>query len=74
MTDDMLRALAKNGGVVMINYHAAFLSEEFALVGKEERHATPMSAMSWKAAATRRARRWRSRSTTRRWRVASCRR
>ena len=29
MTDDMLRALAKNGGVVMINYNAAFLSEEF---------------------------------------------
>jgi membrane dipeptidase len=29
MTDDMLRAMAKNGGVVMINYHAGFLSEEF---------------------------------------------
>jgi len=29
VTDDMLRALAKNGGVVMINYNAAFLSEEF---------------------------------------------
>ena len=29
MTDDMLRALAKNGGIVMINYNAAFLSEEF---------------------------------------------
>ena len=29
LTDDMLRALAKNGGVVMINYNAAFLSEEF---------------------------------------------
>jgi membrane dipeptidase len=29
MTDDMLRALAKNGGVVMINYHVSFLSEEF---------------------------------------------
>ena len=28
MTDDMLRAVAKNGGVVMINYNAAFLSEE----------------------------------------------
>jgi membrane dipeptidase len=28
MTDDMLRALAKNGGVIMINYNAAFLSEE----------------------------------------------
>ena len=29
MTDDMLRALAKNGGVVMINYAASFLSEEY---------------------------------------------
>jgi membrane dipeptidase len=29
MTDDMLRALAKNGGVMMINYNAGFLSEEF---------------------------------------------
>jgi membrane dipeptidase len=29
MSDDMLKALGKNGGVVMINYHAAFLSEEF---------------------------------------------
>jgi membrane dipeptidase len=29
MTDDMLRALAKNNGVVMINFNAAFLSEEF---------------------------------------------
>ncbi len=29
MTDDMLRALATNGGVVMINYHAPFLSEEY---------------------------------------------
>jgi membrane dipeptidase len=29
MTDDMLRALATNGGVVMINYNAPFLSEEY---------------------------------------------
>jgi len=29
MSDDMLRALATNGGVVMINFNAAFLSEEF---------------------------------------------
>ena len=29
MTDDMLRALAKNGGVVMINYEVSFLSEEY---------------------------------------------
>ncbi len=29
MSDDMLRALAKNGGVVMINYYAAFLSQAF---------------------------------------------
>jgi membrane dipeptidase len=27
MTDDMLRALARNGGVAMINYHVQFLSE-----------------------------------------------
>jgi membrane dipeptidase len=31
MTDDMLRALARNGGVIMINYHAPFLSEEFRI-------------------------------------------
>jgi membrane dipeptidase len=29
MTDDMMRALARNGGVVMVNDHAAFLSEVF---------------------------------------------
>jgi membrane dipeptidase len=29
MTDDMLRRLAAKGGVVMINYHAPFLSEAF---------------------------------------------
>jgi membrane dipeptidase len=28
MTDDMLRAVARNGGVVMINYSVGFLSEE----------------------------------------------
>jgi membrane dipeptidase len=27
----MLRAMAKNGGVVMINYHASFLNEAFRL-------------------------------------------
>ena len=31
ITDDMLRAVAKNGGVVMINYNAAFLSEPYRL-------------------------------------------
>jgi membrane dipeptidase len=29
MTDDMMRALAKNGGVIQINYHIGFLSQEF---------------------------------------------
>ncbi len=28
MTDDMMRALAKNGGVIHINYHYTFLSQE----------------------------------------------
>jgi membrane dipeptidase len=31
MSDEMLRALAKNGGVIMINYNSAFLSEEFRI-------------------------------------------
>ena len=35
MTDDMLRALAKNGGVVMINYEVSFLSEENRLAGEK---------------------------------------
>ena len=29
MTDDMMRALAKNDGVIQINYHVGFLSQEF---------------------------------------------
>jgi membrane dipeptidase len=29
MTDDMLRAVTKNNGVVMINYHSGFLSEAY---------------------------------------------
>jgi len=29
MSDDMLRALARNGGVIMINYHLDFISEAF---------------------------------------------
>jgi membrane dipeptidase len=34
MTDDMLRALSKNGGVVMINYNAGFLSEEYRIANR----------------------------------------
>jgi len=34
MTDDMLRALARNGGVAMINYHAGFISEEFRVASE----------------------------------------
>src|ERR687887_2371851 len=45
MTDDMLRALGKNGGVVMINYHAGFLSEEFR-VASEKRSGTVVAAMA----------------------------
>jgi membrane dipeptidase len=44
MTDDMLRALAKNDGVIMINYHAAFLSEEFR-VASEKRSGDVVTAM-----------------------------
>jgi membrane dipeptidase len=43
--DDMLRALARNGGVIMINYHAAFLSEEFR-VASEKKNGTVDAAMA----------------------------
>ncbi|PYR96201.1 MAG: membrane dipeptidase [Acidobacteria bacterium] len=36
MTDDMMRALAKNGGLIMINYAAAFLSEEFRVASEKK--------------------------------------
>src|SRR5215813_3938627 len=36
MTDDMMRALAKNGGVIMINYVAAFLSDEFRVASEKK--------------------------------------
>ena len=48
MTDDMLRALAKNGGVVMINYHAGFISEPFRVASEKQKGdvVTAMAAMS----------------------------
>jgi len=39
MTDDMLRALAQNGGVIQINYHVGFLSQEYADAAKARRDA-----------------------------------
>src|SRR5207245_7532506 len=50
MTDDMMRAVAKNGGVVMINYHAAFLSEEFRIASEKKSGGVvqSMAAMSKK--------------------------
>src|SRR5436190_5327336 len=35
MTDDMLRAMGKNGGVVMANFYPVFLSDEVAAASKE---------------------------------------
>src|ERR1051326_7502279 len=50
VTDDMLRALAKNGGVAMINYNAGFLSEEFRIASDKRNGdiVTAMDAMSKK--------------------------
>src|SRR6266536_1295997 len=50
MTDDMMRALARNGGVMMINYHAAFLSEEFRIASEKKSGnvVASMAAMSKK--------------------------
>jgi len=44
VSDDTLRLVAKNGGVVMINYHAGFLSEEFR-VASEKLHGDIVTAM-----------------------------
>jgi membrane dipeptidase len=43
MTDDMLRALAKNGGVCMINFFSAFISDEVAqvIMKSQKRGANP---------------------------------
>jgi membrane dipeptidase len=50
MTDDMLRALAKNGGVVMINYEVSFLSEEYRAASEKQNGdvVSQLSAMSKK--------------------------
>jgi membrane dipeptidase len=50
MTDDMLRAVAKNGGVVMINYEVSFLSEEYRVASdkKSGNVVTQLDAMSKK--------------------------
>jgi len=50
MTDDMLRALAKNGGVVMINYEVSFLSEEYRVASEKQNGdvVTALAAMSKK--------------------------
>jgi membrane dipeptidase len=48
MTDDMLRAVTKNGGVVMINYEVSFLSEEYRLASEKQNGdvVTMLAAMS----------------------------
>jgi membrane dipeptidase len=50
MTDDMLRAVTKNGGVVMINYEVSFLSEEYRLASEKQNGdvVTMLAAMSKK--------------------------
>jgi membrane dipeptidase len=48
MTDDMLRAMTKNGGVVMINYNAGFLSEEFRAAPRSKELQAQADAISKK--------------------------
>lgn len=36
MTDDMLRAMARNGGVVQVNFYSAFVSEEYRKAWKAQ--------------------------------------
>ncbi|HEY3130195.1 MAG TPA: dipeptidase [Acidobacteriota bacterium] len=44
MKDDMLRAMAKNGGVVGINFYSAFLSSEFARASRATQSSAPTVA------------------------------
>ena len=63
MTDDMIRALAKNGGVMMINYHAALPQRGVPRRQREavgQRRGGDGGDVRRNAAATRRARRWKS--------------
>ena len=50
MTDEMLRAVARNGAVVMINYHSGFISEQFRIASEKRSGdvVAQMAAMSKK--------------------------
>jgi membrane dipeptidase len=52
MTDDMLRAVAKNGGVVQVNFYSAFVSQQSADASKalsaEEKKAIDPVIAEWK--------------------------
>ncbi len=50
MSDDMLRALAKNGGVVQINYEISFLSEEYRTAKKPADVQAQLDAVAKKCA------------------------
>ncbi len=39
MTDDMLRAMARNGGVVMVNFYSAFIDEDYRKAANAHRAA-----------------------------------
>ncbi len=54
MTDEMLRAVAKNGGVVQVNFFSAFVDEDFrkaAEAQKQDREAAAADYMAKRAAA-----------------------
>jgi membrane dipeptidase len=38
MTDDMLRAIAKNGGVVQVNFYSAFVDENYRKAAEAQRN------------------------------------
>ncbi len=45
LSDDMLRAIAKNGGVVMVNFWPQFLSNEYAQARAGQRPKVPLAAI-----------------------------
>jgi membrane dipeptidase len=49
MTDDMLRAIAKNGGVVMVNFYTVFLDESARVAAEERSKKIAPQIAEWKA-------------------------
>ncbi|MBS1849746.1 MAG: dipeptidase [Acidobacteria bacterium] len=47
MTDDMLQAVARNGGVVQVNFYSAFLSDDFRKAAEAQKNASEAAVKAY---------------------------